>query len=707
MKKLLPLIPPFLVFLAAFALFAPSIGYPLLDYDDFIYITRNQLVLRGFSLSSVWKAFSSLHGDTAIYSPLLWVSWMLDVSLLGASPSNPWPFHFGNVLLHALDAVLLYFILRRCRATPPAAALLSLLWALHPLRVESVAWVTERKDTLSTLFAFLAILFYLKAWERGRPARDEKPPPPPSATFHFSLFTFHCTKGCQCLALAAFGAGLLAKPMLVTLPFLFLLFDVFPLRRLALDRSFSPAAALRLVLEKIPFFALSTVVCVIAIQTQTIQRGTSLLQRLALVPLHYAFYLAKTFFPVRLTPFPPPVYFSWTVFVPVCLLFAVLVVSAWRCRLSRPACLLGLLAFFGLFVPVVGFFQFGINQVADRFSYLPAIGLSIAAIPFLSGPSRLLRAARTILAVLVLLALVPATVSTLLTWSSKDAFYARAGAICPDHPSVAVYRARRLITDHGDFAAAEPLLDAALSANPDNGNLRILKAVCLDERLGPAAAFDYFTSIPGSQCTPFELREAAQYALRAGKPGVVPPITDALVPTLPPSDAIVRDILYVRLAADFAAGDFDSFARTANQIPAIAGRGLHPLAAVTPHYFNQWSHLHRRDAWAFFKSLADNPDTPPLVLNDFAWLLSTAPGWNPAPPDEILAMARRAAEAAPDHPAVLDTLAAALANASDFPSAVETASRALELAAPDPGLSAQIRSRLDLYRKGLPFREDR
>ena len=700
--------PPLLVFLAAFTLFSPSIAYPLVDYDDPVFIARNHLVLGGLSWTSVKTAFSTLHGDTAMYSPLLWISWMCDVSLFGASAAHPWPFHFGNVLLHALNAALLYFILRRCRATPWPAALLALLWACHPLRVESVAWVTERKDTLSTFFAFASILFYLSA--HARPTRDGgtgAEPPPPS--FYFSLFTFHCGKACQCLALLAFAAGLLVKPMLVTLPFLFLLFDVFPLRRISLDRDFSPRTALRLLLEKLPFFLLSAAASILSIVTQTnaIRHDTSLLGRLARVPLHYAFYLVKTFLPTRLAPLYHPIGFSWSSFVPVVLVLVALAVSAWRRRLDRPAWSLGILAFFGLFVPVVGFFHLGVHFVADRYAYLPAIGLSIAFIPFLDSPSRAFRLTSRVLAAVALLALCPLTLRTLPVWSSSDAFYECASRDFPDHPFLVARRARALVEQQGDFAAAEALLDGALADDPDDDALRIPKALCIAHRVSPAAACDYLLDRPASAplLTPTELLEAAQYALRAGLHDRVRDLVSSALPSLPPSDALRDHFLYVLFASALLSGDTDLVRDTAARIPSLAGRTDFSTGDLFPYYLAQWTLLHREDAWEYFRAFAETRRDSPPDLNNIAWLLATAPGWNPAPPADVLAIATRAATVAPNHPVILDTLAAAQANAGDFPSAAATARQAISLLPPDDPLAQKIQSRLSLYLQNTPFRD--
>lgn len=665
-------LPPLLVFLLTFALFAPSIGYPLADYDDMAFIARNNLVLYGLSFPTLRAAFTTLHGDASMYSPLLWVSFMADVSLFHATAASPWPFHFTNVLLHSFSACLLYFLLRRCRATALSAALLALLWALHPLRVESVAWVTERKDTLSTVFAFLSALAYLRAFDPDRPT--SRP------CLFFALSTL------------ALLLGLLVKPMLVTLPFLFLLFDVFPLRRIPLDRSFTLSTLRRPILEKLPLFVLSAAASILSLVTQAdaIHHGTSLLSRLLLVPLHYAFYLIKTFIPIRLTPYYHPIVFTLSGFVPFVLLFVLILSSAWRRRLSQPAWGLGWLAFFGLLVPVVGFIQLGIHNIADRYTYLPAIGLSIAAIPLFSATSRPLRLATHLLSALAILALCPLTLKTLRTWASVDAFYDHAATIFPNHPAVSAHATRKLL-DRGDFDAAEALADKTLDLYPADAQMPILKALCLDERLGPQAALDYMlTHFQSNFMYPTQAREIAQYALRATNFPAARAHAEFAIKSIPPSDSLVSELRDMLARIDYLES---------------------PSPRVSPteffiYYVSQWALLHRRDAWDYFQSVLPLAWDSPPNLNNLAWILATSPGWNPVPPADTLAIAQRAASLAPTHPVILDTLAAAYANASDFPAAIATATNALALAASDPdsALPAKIQSHLDCYLQSRPYR---
>jgi hypothetical protein len=222
-----------LLFLLVFAVFSPSLSYELVAVDDIHYISHNQLVLGGLSWSAIRVAFTDFYNQ--MYAPLLWISYMADVSFGGASPVQPWGFHLTNVLLHSLNSLLLYFLLLAWCKKPWRAFFFAALWALHPLRVESVAWVTERKDVLSGLFALLCLGCY---WRANR---------------HKAIPAI----GPTLLALVFFIAGLLVKPSLTPIPLVLLLLDYWPLRRYGPNAPPLLRAAPRLLLEKTPFFLAS------------------------------------------------------------------------------------------------------------------------------------------------------------------------------------------------------------------------------------------------------------------------------------------------------------------------------------------------------------------------------------------------------------------------------------------------------------------
>jgi hypothetical protein len=198
-----------LIFILAFALFSPSLLYGLVRLDDITYVSNNTGVLGGLSASSVRQAFALDNASATMNMPLLWISYMLDVEWLGATPGHPWGFHFTNVLLHALNASLVFYLLYVFCGKPWRAFFFAALWAVHPLRVESVAWVTERKDVLSGFFGLLCIGAYLWAGRGKSPSADRSPSP-----FRLSILF-------RLLSLLFFALGLLVKPSLAPSPSFF------------------------------------------------------------------------------------------------------------------------------------------------------------------------------------------------------------------------------------------------------------------------------------------------------------------------------------------------------------------------------------------------------------------------------------------------------------------------------------------------------
>jgi tetratricopeptide (TPR) repeat protein len=291
---------------------------------------------------------------------------MADVSLFGVTPRGP---HAVNVLLHAVNALLLLALLARLTGVFWRSALVAALFALHPLHVESVAWVSERKDVLSTLFWLLATAAYLRYVRRP------------------GLLRY--------LPVAALLAlGLMAKPMLVTLPFTLLLLDWWPLGRLGTEaeqRGFAPASPSRLVLEKVPMLLLAAASSVVTYLAQA--GGGAVVQGLVVAPwqrvanalVSYAGYLAKTIWPARLAAlYPHPaiaggVVPAWQV-AGSALLLAAVSLLAFRLRRSRPYLLWGWCWYLGTLVPVIGLVQVGAQAMADRYTYVPLIGILVAAV---------------------------------------------------------------------------------------------------------------------------------------------------------------------------------------------------------------------------------------------------------------------------------------------------------------------------------------
>ena len=338
--------------ITTFLLFAPAIRYDYVDYDDGIYVYANKDVLKGFSDTSVRYAFTSIAGGS--WMPLTWFSHMFDAEMFGPSPAGP---HAMNILLHSLNAGLLLLVLQRMTKRLWLSAFVAAIFAFHPLRNESVAWISERKDVLSTMLFMLGLFAYVRHVELPSKRR-------------FAVVSI-------CLLL-----GLMAKPMLVTFPFLLLLLDFWPLNRIGHDW---PSVRVRLWLrirEKLPLFAIVLLFCAATYWAQShtgaVNQGhTPLAERMAQVAGNYTFYIQKFFFPAGLNAIYPQIatpIFKATVFA--LLLTTVTVCALWRAP-KQPWFAVGWFWFLGTLVPVIGIVRIGHISVAERYSYVPSIGLTI------------------------------------------------------------------------------------------------------------------------------------------------------------------------------------------------------------------------------------------------------------------------------------------------------------------------------------------
>jgi tetratricopeptide (TPR) repeat protein len=352
------------------AVYRPVTRFEFLNYDDLEYFTSNPHVLSGLTPGNAVWAFTT--GKTANWHPLTWLSLMLDASLFGTGPAGP---HITNLVLHLANTVLVFLLLRRLTRTTWRSALVAALFALHPLHVESVAWVSERKDVLSAFFGLLALLAYACYAQGNRDKeREEK-------TFNIQHSTFNAQR-CYWLALVFFALGLMSKPMLVTLPFLMLLLDYWPLGRFQVQGF--RFKVFGVVLEKIPFFALSAISCVVTFIAQQKGGAVAALARYSVTVrvenafVSYARYLGKTFWPVRLaTPYPYVGHWPWGWILPAVALFVGLGVAAVWLGRRFPFVFTGWFWFVGTLIPVIGLVQVGDQSMADRYGYLPLIGLFI------------------------------------------------------------------------------------------------------------------------------------------------------------------------------------------------------------------------------------------------------------------------------------------------------------------------------------------
>ncbi len=345
----------------AFGLYARTGGYPFTNFDDSSYVADNPHVALGLTWSSVTWAFSTL--ELEFWHPLTWLSYLVDVSLFGLRPG---PMHLVNAGLHAASSVLLFVALVRLTRAAVESACAAALFAVHPIHVESVAWISERKDVLSVFFGLLALVAYARYARRPTPSRLAP-------------------------VVAAFAASLLAKSMLVTLPFLLLLLDVWPLRRVPWrwTGEKDPSSDVpevgwgRAVVEKLPLLAMSITISSLTMIAQL--RGGSVVTgpghlRLDNVIVSYARYLGRLLWPADLAvfyPLPQAAEPTWKV---VAALAAVALVTACAVAVRRraPWFTVGWLWFAGTLVPVSGLVRVGAHAMADRYAYFPFIGLYIA-----------------------------------------------------------------------------------------------------------------------------------------------------------------------------------------------------------------------------------------------------------------------------------------------------------------------------------------
>jgi tetratricopeptide (TPR) repeat protein len=390
------------------------------NLDDPSYLTRNPVVARGLTLDGAWWALTTFHSYN--WHPLTWLSHMLDVELWGLAPGAH---HATSALLHAANVVLLYLWLRRATGAAWRSAAVAALFAVHPIHVESVAWAAERKDVLSGTFFMLTLL----AWTSSAPR---------AARWASSL--------------ACFAAGLMSKPMLVSVPVVLLLLDFWPLAR---ARSSAPAADgdpkrpegrswRALLWEKAPFFALAGASSAVTLLAQNAGgRGAIVYESAPALNagnalLSYARYLGKAAWPVDLAviyPFHAEDVTATRVGAAVALLLAVTVVAV-AVRRRRPYVLFGWLWFLVALLPVIGFLRIGWHAMADRYAYLPSIGLYVAAVWTTADVAARLAAPRVVtgaIAAVVLGILAALTAHQQGYWRSSVPLFEHAVAVTSDN----------------------------------------------------------------------------------------------------------------------------------------------------------------------------------------------------------------------------------------------------------------------------------
>ncbi|MEW6682265.1 MAG: tetratricopeptide repeat protein [Nitrospirota bacterium] len=597
------------------AVFSPVLSHQFILFDDTSYVTENAVVGAGLTWQGVRWAFTTTF--TGNWHPLTWLSHMADVQLFGMVPR--WH-HAMNVVLHLVNTLLLFVVLRTMTGAFWRSAAVAALFALHPLHVESVAWVAERKDVLSALFWMLAMAAYVRYVRDPRAAR-------------------------YALVALALLLGLLAKPMVVTLPFVLLLLDYWPLERLGRS-SISWATVRPLIWEKIPLFALALTVSAATLYAQRAGGNVADVEHLSLATrvsntfVAYLAYLEKTLWPRGLAAFYPhpattPGGLSWwevSIAVAVVLAISGLVL---REAVRRRYLLVGWLWFLGTLVPVIGMVQIGQQGIADRYTYIPLIGLFIAAVWGLSdlvGAEPWRRRALGVVGAGVL------AMASVVTW-----------------------------TQVGYWRDTVTLFEHAVRVTGSNrvAHLQLGAAYARQGRYDDAAA-----------------QYRAALAIKANSVEANNNLGIVLAQAGRPDDAAAS----FRAALNISPNDV--------RLHANLARALRQMGAVSEAV------EHYRDAVRL------DPLGWDVAMN-LAWILATDADAAVRRSDEAIVLAEGAnRRTGRSHPRVLDTLAAAYAAAGRYEEAAETAQRALSaaLGAGDQRFAADIGGRIRLYQTRQPYR---
>ncbi len=671
--------------LAVGVVFGQSVSQGFVNFDDDLYVYNNPALTRGLTAEGIAWALTTVAG--AFWHPLTWLSYLWDFQLYGL---EPWGYHLTNVLLHAGNTILLFLVLRRMTGSLGPSAFVAALFAIHPLHVESVAWIAERKDVLSGLFFMLTLAAYVGYVRHS-----------------FSFVRYFAV-------VLSFTVGLMAKPVLVTLPFVLLLLDYWPLGRMAMPAADAPTAKRRvsipwhLLIEKIPLLLLSGVFCVVAplAEGNAVARldDVPMSWRMANAPVAYVTYLAKLFYPVGLAvryPHPGGNLPAWSVAGALLLLLGIsaATLAFWR---RFPYLLVGWFWFLGTLVPMSGLVQVGQHAMADRYTYLTQIGLYVA---LAWGTARAVAgrpyrrwvcgiASASVLAVLMGCAWRQASF-----WHDSETLWTHT-LLCTSRNSLAHYDFACVLGRLGRLDEAAEHYRKALEIQPDyvdaSNNLGIVLARLgrLDEAMAhyeavlkvhPRVAEAHYNFAFALAC-----RGRLDEAIAHYRKGL----------EIRPDDASAHYYLGLALQAqgrtDEAIAQYQqtvkiqpgSAAAHSRWALALAGRGRFDQSIA---HFQRASELKPNDA---------------DVQNNLAWLQATCPEASLRNGAEAIEHAQRANQICEGRrPDVLHTLAAAYAEAGRFPEAVATARQALSLAMQQNkrALAAALQEQIARYEAKKPY----
>jgi cytochrome c-type biogenesis protein CcmH/NrfG len=697
---------------ATIAVFWQVSRHEFVNFDDPAYVTFNPMVREGLTWPGVAWAFTELHGEATYWHPVTWLSHMLDCQLFGLKPAGH---HLTSLLLHTLNTVLLFVLLRRMTGRRGPSAVVAALFALHPLQVDSVAWIAERKNVLSTFFGLLTLWAYGRYVEVqslkskvGIQESGVRSQNPASGIRLFVSRITHYASLFYLLALVFFALGLMSKPMLVTLPFVMLLLDYWPLQRYQpAPHNLKPSARKfhlssfilhPLLLEKLPFFALSAASSLVTLRgheslgalASTEELPVSL--RLANAAVACALYLRKLVWPVDLSVFylHPGRWPAGAVTGSALLLLGVTATVAWQAR-RRPYLIVGWLWFLGMLVPVIGLVQAHVQALADRFAYVPLIGLFIMIVwgvhdvaTMIQHDPRLTRmntdsgfgfrasdfprrrAVSIGGAVLALAGCVVMTSLQLRHWQNSLTLLQRAVQVEPSNFMARVMLGNALF-ERRQLDGALREYEAGLRLRPDYAEAWLHAGVALTEQGKPAEAMPYLLkAVQLAPAWPEAQRRLALAWLRQGRIPEARAAYQKLVPLLPATAEGCRDL------ADMLA-EGQQFAEAL-------------------HYYGE--------------ALRLKPDFAP-ALNNLAMLRASCRQPEFRDGRQAVQLAEAACRlSGRRNPSFLGTLAASYAEAGRFGDAVKTIQEALALArasGADNLLAIQTQM-LQQFRAGKPYR---
>lgn len=749
-----------LLALVTLLVYLPVRHHGFVAFDDPEYVTENPMVQKGLTWEGVKWAFTT--GAVSYWHPFTWLSHMLDVQWFGDKASGA---HLMNVLFHVANTLLLFAVLRRLTGALWRSAFVAALFALHPLHVESVAWIAERKDVLSSFFFLLAVWSYAKWASLESSHERERVVGEPSTRSRSRLLLTYGG------ALLFFACGLMSKPMVVTLPCALLLLDYCPLGR------WKVGTTRRLFLEKVPFFLLSATSCVVTFAAQKQNDVVQSLERLSLTErvqnafVSYADYLTKTFWPVDLAFFYPHPE-SWAlarVAGAVILIVALTVAAVWLGR-RFPFAVVGWFLFLGMLVPTIGIIQVGDQSMADRYTYLPLIGVFIVlgwGAAEVRERWRIPRAVIGIAAVVALVACAVRTTAQLQHWRDSESLfrhalavttknyiahtnlgnvlvaqgkideaighYEQAGKIRPDHAEsfnnlgTALLRQRRV-------DEAIRCFEQALKINPTLVVARHALCSVLLANGRAKEAIPHLEKILEAEPANASARRDLGFALlQADRADDAIPHLEAAMKNLPDSAAAHYDLAIALFKSGRTDAAIPHFQKAAEGEPqnceflnnlgwALLQNGqvdeaiarfqavlkIQPDAAPT-HQTLAIALLRKgqaREAIAHYQSFLAHLPNDARALSDLAWVLATWPEASIRDGRWAVDLARRANQlSGGQNPEVLRALAAALAEDRQFAEAVKTAQHALELAESQANaeLAAALRAHLKRYETGSPF----